>query len=147
MYYVKHGKFDDAAKVYLELRRPRILLGLWVIDPQSGGPGLEHCEKILAALLKIPNQTEASKLAIWIGDAWMKINNLVRAEAMYKIAYENSKVKHAKYQDFLQDQTTKFFLRPRGIRKEKTHIEPKGVFWTSPEKSVRIIAAVVFRIK
>ena len=64
MYFVKHDKFDDAAKVYLQLRRKSVLLGLWPIDAQSGAPGLVHCQKILEALLGIPNDDAASRLAI-----------------------------------------------------------------------------------
>jgi len=72
---------------------------------------MDHCEKILAALVKTHRTTEASRLAIWLGDQWVEMSNLVRAEADYKIAYENSKVKAAAYHRFIQDQTQRFFLR------------------------------------
>ncbi len=101
-------------------------------------PGMDNCEKILHALLKMQCPNDASTLAIWLGDLCMEHDLHVRADGNYIIAYENSKVKHAKYNSFVNDQTQRFFLRPRGLRKEKG----KEV-----KKPARIITAVVFRIK
>lgn len=83
---------------------------------------MDQCEKILAALIKIPNQEKASELAIWLGDLWVEDEercDLVRADQDYIIAYKNSaKVLSAAYNRFVfQDQKTNFFLRPRNLRK------------------------------
>jgi len=73
---------------------------------------MDNCEKILGTLVKLHRTTEASDLAIWLGDLWVEIcgsdsnsgfpiTHLVRAEKDYKSAYENSKVKSAAYHRFV----------------------------------------------
>ena len=106
---------------------------------------MDQCEKILAALIKIPRLAEASELAIWLGDLWVERSNLVRADKDYIIAYKNcAKVLGAAYDRFVMDQKQSFFLRPRNLRKGEMPEDPKGKFFTI--NSVRIITAVVYRI-
>ena len=57
---------------------------------------MDECEKILDALVQDDKNTQASELAIWLGDKWIEYNNLVRAEADFKIAYDKSDVKKDK---------------------------------------------------
>ena len=106
---------------------------------------MDQCEKILAALIKIPRKGEASELAIWLGDLWVERSNLVRADKDYIIAYKNcAKVLGAAYDRFVMEQKKDFILRPRNLRKGEKIEDPKAEFFTI--NSVRIITAVVFRI-
>ena len=106
---------------------------------------MDQCEKILAALIKIPRKGEASELAIWLGDLWVERSNLVRADKDYIIAYKNSaKVLRSAYDRFVMDQKQRFFLIPRNLRKGEMPEDLKAEFFTI--NSVRIITAVVFRI-
>jgi len=65
---------------------------------------MDECEKILDALVQDDKNTQASELAIWLGDKWIEYNNLVRAEADFKIAYDKSDVKKDKYDTFVAHQ-------------------------------------------
>ncbi len=66
---------------------------------------MNECEKILNALVEAEKNTQASELAIWLGDKWIEYNNLVRAEADFKIAYDKSAdVKKDKYDTFVAHQ-------------------------------------------
>jgi len=64
---------------------------------------MDHCEAILGALIRAGRKPEASRLATRLGDKWVDLGDLPRAEAVYKQAYDNSKIRSADYQRFKTD--------------------------------------------
>ena len=94
--YVDHSDFREAAGVYLDLVNKGILLDIL---------SLELCQKILQALLDLDNKSEASKLAMVVGDTYAKAGKLAEAEPVYRLGYDNDVKNRTKYQSFVTEQT------------------------------------------
>ena len=119
---------------------------LTILKAEDGSPEMNHCEAILKALIAAKRTTEASRLATSLGDKWVDLGDLPRAEADYKLAYDNSKVRSADYQRFKTDQNQRFFIRSDRHVVKTAKVQEEHKTGDSSSDTVRI-TAVVFRIK